>query len=104
MKRYENPPAIEFEIMDIKGDVKKITARNMTSKDGLKMDALITEHERLVEASLNDKTINSGSLANKQMAFIFGGKEEDYENYNVKIIASVLKDFTEEMKNPLKQA
>lgn len=92
MKRFENPPAIEIELMDLDGKVQRLKAKSMTSKDIDSMTALINEFE---------KGGQIGSVANKQMAFIFGGKEEDYQKYDVRVIKAALEYFKQEMQNPL---
>lgn len=92
MKRFENPPPIEIEIMDLDGNVKRLKARNMSSKDAEGMAVIM-------ETFAKD---NKTSVANRQMAFIFGGEEKDYENYDMRIITAALNYFTEEMNSPLK--
>lgn len=89
MKRYSNVPnPIQFEIQDLNGEYKVITAKSLSIND-------------MQELTKMDKDKDPFESMKKQMAFVFGGKPEDYKNYDTRIIKQVILDYSSELQNPI---
>ena len=93
MKKIINPPAIEIEVVDRTGNIHLLKARVMTTSE-------IDEMGKMAER-LNTGQVSTGSILEQQMAFIFGGKAEDYRIFDFRVIKAALNYFNEEISNPL---
>jgi len=91
MKRILNPPPIELEVQDLDGNTKIFKLSKITSK----MKKELLETDKLVGDPLAD-------ILQVQMRVFFGGKKEDYVNYDMRVLAAVIDHISEEMRNPIK--
>lgn len=104
MKTFLNPEPFKVEVQNVKGEIKQLVAKNISS-EGYEELTKILEGKIIVENPDGTKTEKSKSafvMMREQMAFIFGGVEQDYKEYDNRIIRDVLNYFNVEMANPIK--
>lgn len=85
-----NPPAITIDIVDLDGNKKTLMGKRITRKN-------INEYSQMVEDSLK-KPLEDQLVF--QMAWIYGGTENDYDNYDIRAIKKAVTFFSEQLTNP----
>lgn len=90
MRKYSNAvEKIEVEVQNLKGEYKVLTAKTLTAND----------MQKIVDVSIDD-SIKAFDKMKIQMSMFFGGKEEDYNNYDVRILRAVINDLQVDLQNP----
>ena len=93
----DNIEPLEVELINSEGEKVVKKAKFLTVK----------ECKEMSKAFNNIKDDPSGeksfSILQDQMAFIFGGKPEEYENYTPSLLKDVLSWITKEIINPTKK-
>lgn len=84
MEKILMPPPIQVEIQDIEGNSVILTAKSISRKTLIGINKAVEEYK-------------SEDMLNQQMVVIFGGKPEDYDNIDIRVIKNVLQRVTEEI-------
>lgn len=97
MKTFsDNLEVIEVKLKDKDGNEQILKARYLTIKDLKRFDEIINNPE---------KEDDGFDLICRRMAFVFGGKKEDYYKYSMPLINGVM-EYVKDVYfvNPLKPA
>lgn len=78
------PPPIQVEIQDIEGNSVILTAKSISRKTLIGINQAVSDYK-------------SEDMLNQQMVVIFGGKPDDYDNIDLRVIKNVLQRVTEEI-------
>jgi len=91
VKRIVNLPPIEIEVQRVDGQFVTLKARNMKIDEYIKIDEFdLGEDKKMI-------------LPNK-LAYIFGGKPEDYFVFDARTAISIFNTFLTEIRNPTIQS
>jgi hypothetical protein len=85
MEKILMPPPIEITIQDIDGNDMFLSARSISRKTMREITSIA-------------KSDKSEDMLHEQMAVFFGGKAEDYDNVDFRVIKKVLEKVTEEIQ------
>jgi len=90
-KSIVNPPPIACTIEDLSGNKIRIEGKRITKKNMKEYFEMVEKSEQL---PIEEKLIN-------QMAWVYGGMPEDYENYDIRVLRAALFHFAESIQNPI---
>ena len=91
IKRIMNLPPIEFEAETTDGTVILLKARNMKMSEYVKIDDF-------------DKDSDKTMILSKKLAYIFGGKPEDYNVFDARMAILIFNSYLEQIRNPTVQS
>ena len=90
MHEILNLPPIQVKVQDLEKNEIILTAKSLTAKD-------ISELNKITL-----KESDPGIILKKQMVVIFGGKDEDYDNFDIRTLKGTLEYFNKDVQNPTK--
>lgn len=93
----DNIEPVQVELIDNKGNKITKTAKFLSNNEVRKMGKL---YDELKDEQSTDKSLR---ILQEQMAFIFGGKEEDYGKYSPMLMKDVIAFVIGEVINPTSQ-
>lgn len=98
MKTFsDNLKPIEVELIDNKGNSIKKIARFLSVGD---CEEISKKYTGAGDDITGEKSFK---ILREQMAYIFGGKAEEYRKYSPKLVKDVLAYITNEIVNPTKE-
>jgi hypothetical protein len=86
-----NPPEIIIEITDLAGQSHKLTGRRITRKN-------VKEFNKIFGEETAKKTVED--QLPYQMAWVFGGRTEDYFEYDTRALKLAVQYYASEIQNP----
>ena len=96
MKTFcDNLEPLQIELINRKGEKKVLTSRFLTPKALQKCDEIFRKRKP-DESDIFE-------VICKQIAYLFGGKPEDYEDFSYQVLKGIMDHVKEEMLNPLDQ-
>jgi len=90
MHEILNLPPIQVKVQDLEKNEIILTAKSLTAKD-------ISELNKITL-----KESDPGIILKKQMVVVFGGKDEDYDNFEIRTLKWTLEYFNKDVLNPTK--
>ena len=97
----DNREPIQVELIDNKGNKITKTAKFLSNDECKKMGKLYSQMSTEVDdANSNEKNLQ---VIQEQMAFIFGGKANDYGKYSPSLMKDVIVYIMAEAVNPTSQ-
>ena len=87
--RFLNPRKIEVEVQKLDGSTAHLVCEAITSEMTDAVGRAAAQAER-----------DPGKALCTQMSTFFGGKREDYEWYDTRVLMQVIRWMTEQIRNP----
>lgn len=87
--KFVNPRRIEITVEKLDGSSAKLSCEHITTE-------MVREIGKAAETAERD----GAKALCQQMATFFGGKHEDYKEYDARVITQVIRWMTEQIKNP----
>lgn len=97
MPDFLNPKPIEINIETLQGVKNTLVLKNVT-------DEMINEIDSVLLNPANGvKELTITERLREQMRIIFGGRAEDYANYDIRVLKDVLNFVNQQIANPTKR-